>query len=297
MYWEAWDIDIFYDEKPYPLRTISSWKVIESGPLRASIEIIRTVGKSTITQRISMQQGSRRIDFATEVDWQERQTLLRTLFPLQINATKATSEIQFGAVERPTHRNTSWDVARFEVCAHRWVDLSEGDYGAALLNNGKYGHSLHDTTLGISLLKAGIHPDPKADEGLHRFTYSLLPHTGSWQAGEVVRRAYELNAPLRSLVSDPQAPVISGRSSFLRVDSEHVIVETIKVADDGDGLIVRLYEAHNQRGSVGLQFARPIHSAIETNLLEREIGAVTVDGATVRVNVRPYEVKTIRVRL
>ncbi len=298
MYWEAWDIDIFYDEKPYPLRSISSWKVIESGPLRATIEIIRSVGRSTITQRISMQQGSRRIDFATEVDWQERQTVLRTLFPLQINATKATSEIQFGAVERPTHRNTSWDVARFEVCAHRWVDLSEGGYGAALLNNGKYGHSLHDTTLGISLLKAGIHPDPKADEGLHRFTYSLLPHTGSWQDGAVVRRAYELNAPLRTLVSAHHvAPMINGRSSFLRVDSEHVVVETIKVADDGDGLIVRLYEAHNQRGSVGLHFIRPISSAIETNLLEREIGPVAIDGATVRVDVRPYEVKTIRVRL
>jgi alpha-mannosidase len=183
-------------------------------------------------------------------------------------------------------------VARFEVCAHRWVDLSESGYGVALLNNGKYGHSLRDTTLGISLLKAGIHPDPQADQGLHRFTYSLLPHVGSWQESQVVRRAYELNAPLRTV-----AALITGQSQFLQVSGDHVIVETIKVADDGDGLIVRLYEAHNQRGPVALTFGRPIASAVETNLLEQAIGPATVEGVTLHLSVRPYEVKTFRVRL
>ncbi|MEP7190270.1 MAG: glycoside hydrolase family 38 C-terminal domain-containing protein, partial [Roseiflexaceae bacterium] len=240
--WSAWDIDIFYEEKPYPVHEITDWRVTEEGPLRSAITITRRVGQSTITQRIQIWRDSRRIDFVTEVDWQERETLLRALFPLNLNATSATCEIQFGAVERPTHRNTSWDWARFEVCAHRWVDLSEGGYGVALLNDGKYGHSLSHNTLGISLLKGAIAPAPDADIGIHRFTYSLLPHTGDWRAAEVTRRAYELNAPLfatndeRRTTNDSQIP-----SSFVGTPTDHIVVETVKVAHDGDGLIVRLY--------------------------------------------------------
>jgi len=194
--WDAWDIDPFYEEKPYPAGEIGDWRVVEQGPLRAAIEITRRAGQSTIRQRIRLWRGSRRVDFATEVDWQERQMLLRALFPLNVNAARATCEIQFGAVERPTHRNTSWDLARFEVCAQRWVDISESGYGVALLNDSKYGHSLHGSTLGLSLLKGAIFPDPNADRGHHRFTYALLPHAGDWREGQVVRRAYELNAPL-----------------------------------------------------------------------------------------------------
>lgn len=293
MFWEAWDIDAYYDEKPYPVREIVDWKVVEEGPLRAAIKITKRVGKSSIRQRISLTRDSRRIDFQTEVDWQERQTLLRTLFPLALNATRATCEIQFGAVERPSHRNTSWDVARFEVCAHRWVDMSEGGYGVALLNNGKYGHSLRDTTLGISLLKSGIFPDPEADRGMHSFTYSLMPHSGDWCEAQVTQRAYELNVPVRASIAPPK---ISGSGSFLEVDSDHVIVETIKVAQDGDGLIIRLYECHNQRGKVQLRFARPIASAELTNMLEESLGAAHIEDGSLVVSVRPFEVKTLRVR-
>jgi alpha-mannosidase len=298
--WNAWDIDIFYEEKPYPVREILDWRVVEDGPLRAAIEITRKVGQSTIRQRMCMWRNSRRIDFSTEVDWQERQTLLRVLFPLDINATRATCEIQFGAVERPTHRNTSWDWARFEVCAHRWVDLSEGSYGVALLNDGKYGHSLNHNTLGLSLLKGAIAPDPDADRGMHRFTYSLLPHEGDWRTGQVVRKAYELNAPLftrtvgRKLRADPEQGI---PQSFLSTPTNHIVVETVKVAQDNDGLIVRLYEAHNQRGSAALVFGHAVASAVEVDLLERETGPIEVDGNEVRFQVRPFEVKTLRVRL
>jgi alpha-mannosidase len=319
--WDAWDIDIFYEEKPYPLHEIADWQIVEQGPLRAAIAITRRVGQSTIKQRICMWRDSRRIDFVTEVDWQERQSLLRALFPINVNATRATCEIQFGAVERPTHRNTSWDWARFEVCAHRWVDLSEGGYGVALLNTGKYGHSLSHNTLGLSLLKGAIAPDPDADRGLHRFTYSLLPHAGDWRAGEVTRRAYELNAPLfatkdeRPKTKDDSTSSSSsalrpspalrnpdeGRGgvegSFVSSPTDHIVVETVKVAHDGDGLIVRLYEAHNQRGPAALVFSQPITGAVEVDLLEREIGAVEVQGQEARFQVRPFEVKTLRVRL
>ncbi len=294
--WNAWDIDIFYEEKPYPVHQIIGWRVVEQGPIRSAVEITRCVGRSTIKQRICLWRNSRRIDFVTEVDWQEREMLLRTLFPLLINSARATCEIQFGAAERPTHRNTSWDWARFEVCAHRWADLSEGDYGVALLNNGKYGYSLHDNVLGLSLLKSGVHPDPEADRGLHRFTYSLLPHGGDWREAQVVRRAYELNAPLRAVGngSNGSAPV---RYSFLSTPTDHILVETVKVAHDGDGLIVRLYETHNQRGPASVVFAQPVRSAVEVDLLEREVGPVTVDGKQVTISVHPYEVKTLRVRM
>jgi alpha-mannosidase len=299
--WDAWDIDIFYEEKPYPVHEIIDWRVAEEGPLRSAITITRRVGQSTITQRIRMWRDSRRIDFVTEVDWQERQTLLRALFPLNLNATRATCEIQFGAVERPTHRNTSWDWARFEVCAHRWVDLSEGGYGVALLNDGKYGHSLSHNTLGLSLLKGAIAPAPDADIGMHRFMYSLLPHAGDWREAEVTRRAYELNAPLwavatkderRKTKDDDTRP-----SSFVSTPTANIVVETVKVAHDGDGLIVRLYEAHNQRGQATLVFGQPIAGAIEVDLLEREVGVVEVSGNQAHFQVRPFEVKTLRVRL
>jgi alpha-mannosidase len=296
--WDAWDIDIFYEQKPYPVHDISDWQIVERGPLRAAIELTRRCGQSEIRQRICLWRDSRRIDFVTTVDWHERQMLLRALFPLDLNATSATCEIQFGAVERPTHRNTSWDLARFEVCAQRWVDLGEGDYGVALLNNGKYGHSLRDNVLGLSLLKSPIFPDREADIGRHQFTYSLLPHAGDWRAAGVVRRAYELNAPLIA-VPLPQRPDSDAprQNSFLSVAGDHVVVETIKLADDGDGLIVRLYEAHNQRGQASLRFGRAVASAEETDLLERSRGPLAVDGDTVQVAVRPFEVKTLRVRL
>lgn len=311
--WDAWDIDPFYTEKPYPVHTIQESRVVERGPLRAGIEIVRRIGRSTIWQRIYLWHQRRRIDFVTEVDWQERQTLLRVLFPLNLNTAFATCEIQFGALERPTHRNTSWEQARFEVCAHRWVDLSEGGYGVALLNDGKYGHSLHHNSLGLSLLRSPIQPDPTADQGHHAFTYSLLPHAGDWRTAQVVRRAYELNVPLSVYHHDRNDPEYTDEThsygdtpanisihtsmsrSFLTTPTDHVVVETIKVAEDGDGIIVRLYEAHNQRGPVCLIFGHPVTAAIEVDLLEREISSVTVAERQLFFDIRPFEVKTLRV--
>ncbi|MFN8505427.1 alpha-mannosidase [Kouleothrix sp.] len=292
--WDAWDIDLFYEEKPDPVRDILAWEVSETGPLRASITITRRLGASTIRQRLSLWRASPRLDIHTTVDWHERQTLLRARFPLQLNATRATCEIQFGAVERPTHRNTAWDVARFEVCAQRWVDVAEGDYGVALLNDGKYGHSLQGSTLGLSLLKGAVFPDPDADRGRHAFTYSLLPHAGDWRAAQVERRAYELNVPLW-VAGAVRAPA-AGPGWFVRCAAGNVVVETVKVADDGEGIIVRLYEAHNTRGEIVLEFGRAVARADETDLRERPLAPLAVEGSRVRLAVRPCEVKTLRVR-
>jgi len=312
---DAWDIDLFYEEKPYPVRSVTSMQIIEEGPLRATVEIVRSYMSSRITQRISLWRHSPRIDIATEIDWHEHQTLLKAAFPLAINSTRANYEIQFGNVERPTHRNTSWDMARFEVCAHRWIDLGEGEYGVSLLNDSKYGHDVHDNVVRLTLLKSGVYPDAHADEGLHRFTYSLLPHVGDWREAQIVRRAYELNVPVvcvagqKKVTSIPIVPTTSsstpihrgspiyGGTSFIQTECTHIVVETVKPAEDGDGLIVRLYEAHNQRGRGTLTFATPILSAQECNLLEEPINDISYQGNTLLFQVRPFEIKTFRIRL
>jgi alpha-mannosidase len=301
---DAWDIDLFFEEKPYPLRTVTAMRILEEGPVRATVEIDRAYLSSRITQRLSLWRSSPRIDIATEIDWHEHQTLVKAAFPLAINSTRATYEIQFGNVERPTHRNTSWDLARFETYAHRWVDVSEGGYGFSLLNDSKYGHDVHDQVVRLTLLKSGVYPDPHADEGLHRFTYSLLPHEGDWREAHSVQHGYELNVPVRCVAGQKQVPsvplvAVQGRTrlSFLQVACSHVIVETVKPAEDGDGLIVRLYEAHNQRGSGRLTFASSLLSAHECTLLEEPISEVACQGNTLSFQVRPFEIKTFRVRL
>ncbi len=298
---DAWDIDLYYEEKPYPLREGTQIHVIEDGPIRATVEVVRDFLSSRITQRISVWRSSPRIDFATEIDWHEHQILLKAAFPVAINSTRATYEIQFGSIERPTHRNTMWERARFEVYAHRWVDLSEGGYGVSLLNDSKYGHDIHDHVMRLTLLKSGILPDPNADQGLHRFTYSLLPHMGDWREAQTVRYAYELNVPVLGLRGQARSPVCTDKHmpvySFVSTDCPHIVIETVKPAEDGDGLIVRLYEAHNQRGRGTIIFATNILSACECNLLEETVGEVVFQENKLQFQVRPFEIKTFRVRL
>jgi alpha-mannosidase len=297
----AWDIDLYYEEKPYPLREEQDMqiRVLEQGPVRATVEVERHFLSSRITQRISLWRDSRRIDFATEIDWHEHQILLKAAFPVSINATRATYEIQFGSIERPTHRNTSWDRARFEVCAHKWADLSEGGYGVSLLNDSKYGHDIHDNVIRLTLLKSAVSPDPEADQGLHRFTYSLLPHVGDWRDAQTVRRAYELNVP--ALVTPGFLPEEQNgaalSSSFVSTDCPHIVIDTIKPAEDGNGLIVRLYETHNQRGSVTLTFAAPVLAAQECNLLEEPLDTAHYKGQNLFCEVKPFEIKTFRLKL
>ncbi|HEY1353216.1 MAG TPA: alpha-mannosidase [Ktedonobacteraceae bacterium] len=295
---DAWDIDLYYEEKPYPLHDNVQMRPLEQGPIRATVEVTRSFLSSRVTQRISLWRDWARIDFATEIDWHDHQLLLKAAFPLAINATRATYEIQFGSIERPTHRNTSWDRARFEVCAQRWVDLSEGGYGVSLLNDSKYGHDIHDHVIRLTLLKSAVSPDPQADQGLHRFTYSLLPHQGDWRTAGTVRRAYELNAPV--LVTSGFLPAEQGEavsSSLLSTDCPHIVVDTVKPAEDGHGLIVRLYEAHNQRGKGSLTFATPLLSARQCNLLEEPLGAANYQANTLFFQVRPCEIQTFRVHL
>jgi alpha-mannosidase len=293
--YDAWDIDIYYQSKSYPLRdvgTVERITVIEEGPVRAGIEIVRSFLKSRITQRVYLYAHSPRVEFETEVDWQERQMLLKTAFPVAVNASRATYEIQFGSVERPTHWNTSWDWARFEVCAQRWADLSEGDYGVSLLNDCKYGYDIRDNVMRLTLLKGAVSPDPGADIGHHTFTYALLPHTGDWRS-ETVDEAHALNYPLltRFIPANPKG-VLPKDYALATVNDQGLIIDTIKKAEDSDAVIIRLYEAFNTRGTATLTLGFPFTEAYTVNLVEEDPLPIGHDGASITFDYRPFEIKT-----
>lgn len=297
--YDAWNIDEFYEQKTWGVDQPPTVTVVEQGPLRAGLKLEWLYqGRTRIVQHLYLYSDSRRIDFVTEVDWQERQTLLKVAFPVEVLNGRATAEIQFGNVERPTHRNTSWDQAKFETCAHKWIDLSEGDYGVALLNDCKYGYDVHDATMRLTLLRGPISPDPLGDLGQHEFTYSLLPHAGGWFEGGVGRAAYELNNPLLPVVKS-EAGQGKGEAEFslVQVEPSNVIVETVKRAEDSDGLVVRLYESANRRGPFELKFPFPVSSAVEVNLLEEAQGEAQIGshGRSISGFVTPFEIKTFLV--
>ncbi len=290
--WDAWDIDRSYRERVTHCEPAESVRVVEAGPLRATLEIRRRILHSTFTKRISLAYNSPRLDFETSIDWQEKHTLLKTAFPVNVFSPLATYDIQWGNIQRPTHENTSWDQARFEVAAHKWVDLSEGDYGVSLLNDCKYGHDVHENVLRLSLLRSPTEPDPHADEGRHTFAYSLYPHAGTWNE-QTIAAAYALNDPCRVLPVSGTAKV--GQVSLFSVDQANVVIETIKAAEDGNGLIVRLYESQRCRGPVTLKAGYPIRQAWRTNLLEEVQEELAVQGNEIQFSVRPYQIVTIRV--
>jgi alpha-mannosidase len=302
---DAWDIDIFYDDKMWLAEPAESIQWVESGDLRQTIKIKRKILNSEYTQRISLSHNSPRLDFDTTINWMERHTMLKVAFPVDVLSPQATYDIQWGNVTRPTHRNTSWDWARFETCAHKWVDLSEGNYGVSLLNDCKYGHDIRDHVIRLTLLRSPTLPDPMADFGEHHFVYSLLPHVGSW-GEETQREAYLLNDPIisyqSSVISD-QSKVESRRSgtllttpySLVSTSSPNVIIETVKRAENGDGIIVRLYESQRRRGPVRVTFGFGVASAWETNLLEENASALNVEEDSIQLNLRPYQIVTLRV--
>jgi alpha-mannosidase len=302
--WDAWDVDIFYEDKRYLAEPATSVRVVDAGPLRATLEIRRRILHSEYTQRIRLGHNSPRLDFETHIDWRERHTLLKVAFPVDVLSPTATYEIQWGNVQRPTHRNTSWDWARFETCAQKWVDLSEGGYGVSLLNDCKYGHDIHDNVMRISLLRSPTMPDPTADLGEHHFSYSLFPHSGGWDE-RTVREAYAINDPILvaeakrrggedAKTESEQHPIIS--SSFVSVDAPNVVIETVKQAEDGDGIVVRLYETQRRRGAVTLSTSFDLAGADRVNLLEETKDALTVDGNQVTFAIRPYQIVTLRLR-
>ncbi len=293
--WDAWDIDRHYRRKHTDLTAAESVELVEAGPLRAVVRVVRAFGDgSRISQDITLAAGSRRIDVVTEVDWHESEKVLKAAFPLDVHAERAASEVQFGHVHRPTHTNTSWDAARFETCAHRWVHVAEPGYGIAVLNDSTYGHDVGrvphadgtGTTVRLTLLRAPHSPDPETDQGTHRFTYALLPGAS---VGDAVAEGLSLNLPLRVAGPAGAAPVVA-------VDAPAITVESVKLADDRSGdVVVRLYESHGGRASGTLTAGFPVERAEVTDLLERPLSPAprAADGR-VAVELRPFQILTLR---
>lgn len=295
--WDAWDIELYYQDKLLSTGGgKASFDIVQRGPLCATLRVRKTILDGNIEQYISIYSGSRRIDFDTRIEWANKDTLLKAAFPVAVHAAAATYDIQFGNVQRPTHWNTPWDWARFETCAQKWVDLSEGDYGVSLLNNGKYGHDIHGNILRLTLIKCAGAPDPMADLGEHRFAYCLYPHPGDWRAARIPQKAVEFNAPPLVLEGAWKHPALPESASVVVVDRENVIVETVKMAEKEDALIVRLFECYNQRGTLTVSFHRPPKSVSECNLLERRDQSIKIEGHSVRLQINPYEIKTLKVQ-
>lgn len=286
---DAWDVDREYLDAKTDLTAVESVEVVEVGPARAGVRMVRRFGESMISQTMSLTAGCRRLEFHTEVDWQENHRFLKVAFPVAVRATRATYEIQHGHVERPTVENTTWDKARFEVCAHRWADLSESGYGVALINDCKYGYDIRGHVMRLSLLRAPGYPDPTADRGKHHFGYALLPHAGDLRDAGVPAEAEWFNLPLTL-----RRGVVAGADRLVELDREGVSVEAIKWADDGDGVIVRLCEIHGSRGPIRVGLNHPHGPVWRADLLERNCDSVEVVAGQVRLSLRPFELVTLR---
>ena len=263
--WDAWDVEASYPADGEELPAPESVRVVERGPHRAAVRLERRFRNSTVTQDVRLWAGSARLEFRTRLDWHDRRWLLKARFPLAVRSPRASFETAFGIVERPTHRNTSWDAARFEVAGHRFADLSEPGYGVALLNDGRYGHHALGSELGLSLLRSPAWPDPLADEGTQDVTYALLPHSGGLVEGGVLMEAEDLNRPLLAL------PVRAGAHGSWRpllVSGLPLGLGTLKPLEDGGGLLLRAYEPAGARGAVTIELPAQWTLAAEVDLLE-----------------------------
>jgi alpha-mannosidase len=289
--YDAWDVDAHTLRLPPTELTDVDELTVDESELQASATVRRSFGASTITQTYVLRAGSARLDIVTEVDWHEDETLLKAAFPLDVRADDARYEVQYGHVRRPIHRNTSWDDARFEVCGHFWADVSEPDFGVAVLNDSKYGHDClpagAGSTMRLTLLRAPNYPDPDADRGHHRFTYSLLPHGPT--LADVLAESWALNLPVRVTAGGP-------RPSLVAVDHPGVVVTAVKAADDASGdIVVRMYEAFGGRARGTLTFGIPVAGAVVSDLLERPTGETEpVAGDALAFELRPFEVRTLR---
>ncbi|BAK81219.1 alpha-mannosidase [Candidatus Arthromitus sp. SFB-rat-Yit] len=297
MCFDNWDIDIYYKEKMWLIDDVQNIEITENGPVRSTLKIKRKFLDSTIIQNVHIYNDIERIDFETYVDWKESDVLVKVLFPVDINTKEATYEIQYGNVTRPTHNNTSWELAAFEVCGHKWADLSEGDFGVSLLNDSKYGHDIKNGNIRLTLLKSTCDPNPDADKEEHFFTYSIYSHDKTWKESKTVQLAHNLNTKLFAKVCDPHDGELDINLSLAKVNKENIIIEVIKKAEDSEHLIIRLYEFHNKRTNASLKLAKNIKDVYECDLLENNLETIVPNKDTFEFEIKPFEIKTFKVKL
>jgi alpha-mannosidase len=290
--YDAWDIDRSFEDQIWEIDALTSVRVTETGPLRAAIRFEWRYESSRIVQVVSLAADARQVEVDTFVDWHEHNTLLKVAFPIAVNASEVRAEIQFGHVKRATHANTSWDEARYECSMQRWVEVGEPDFGVALLNDCKYGYDAKGTTIRLTLLRSPTYPWPEADQGEHRMRYAIMVHDGD--IGAVIEAAEDFNLPL--LVLDGGgATVPAPTSSLLQVDGEGIVLEALKLAEDNDDLVLRLWESRGRRQAARLTPPPGYGAAAETDLLEREPTALPIEQGAIALAFKPFEIKTIRI--
>ena len=288
---DNWELELFHTFKSEGAVLAKAPEMVENGRVRAVVHVEYTYRVSAISQDIVFHAGSKRIDFVTHVDWHEDSRILKVNFPVAIRATHATYDVQYGHVQRPTHYNTSWDWAKFEVVGHKWADLSQFDYGVSLLNDCKYGYSIHDSVMQLSLLKAGENPDRKADRGSHDFTYSLLPHAGSLERAETIAEATALNLPshvVRGALALPK--IVSG------FEDKGIVVDCVKHAEYADALVIRMHEARGGNTRAELDFGPYALGVTPCNLLE-EAQEEESEGRYFSASFHPFAIRTFLVRV
>lgn len=290
--YDNWEISPYHKQKSWSLDKPAKFTAVDDGD-RKGFEIVKKYGNSVITQHVWLyEDGIDRIDFDTDVDWKEKGQLLKVRFPLDVMCDNARYDVQFGSVLRSTHDNTSWDSARFESVAHKWVDMSEGDYGVALLNNGKYGFGTEDSVLTMTLLKSGGYPYREATDVFPSFTYSLLPHDKSC-INSTVSAAYVLNNPF--VVAKGGSGQLPQEFSLVSTNDGGVVCEAIKQAECGGGTVVRIYEANGARHNADITFGIPVRQAYLLDLSEKEIQPLPTENNSVNITIKPFEILTIKV--
>ncbi|MGK7908196.1 MAG: alpha-mannosidase [Synechococcus sp.] len=290
-YWDAWNIDPDYDSNPLPEFKLISREVVETGPLRGSVRIVRLFRQSTIVQTLRLEAGNPQLFVHTQLDWQDTHTLLKAAFPLSFTAPTATYEIPFGAIARSTMRATAMEAAKWEVPALRWADMAAESMGLAVLNDCKYGYDAQPGCLRITLLKSPTWPHPTSDLGLHEFTYCVLPHEGDWRMAGVVRRGYELNHPLVALSGK-----WIGAGAVLEVDADNIVMAAFKRSQDGLAWILRLYEAHGLSVKATVRLKWAIAAVQRCNLLEHGQEFLPFENSRFSCHFSSFEIKTYRIQ-
>ena len=291
--YDAWELADYYKLKPYELADDAVITPIYDGT-RAGFTIERKYMNSVIRQTLWLYSKSPRIDFDTYVDWHERHQILKADFPLNVHATSASYDVQYGHVTRPTHQNTSWDRAKFEIYAHKWADISEYGYGAALMSDSKYGYSVSGSKLSLTLLKCATDPNPEADQGEHRFTYSLLPHVGGFREGGVIDESIALNQPMYALEIESGSGELPETYSFVSLDKSSSVITAVKPAEEGDALIVRFYDAFDTKTDVSLSIPSMYKKAYLADLMENEIEPLEIKDGKVTLPVSNFEIITVK---
>lgn len=290
----AWDLNKEYKNNSIRIDKGEAKLIFNDGS-KAILETTRKFNKSVIKQNIIVYSYLDRIDFKTIVDWHEDNKLLKVAYYPDVITNKATYEIQFGAIDRPTHHNNEYDDIRFEVCGHKWADMSQNDCGIALLNDCKYGYDAYDDTLRLSLLRSPIEPDYKTDRGINEFTYSIYPHKDNWFDANVINKAYELNNPI--IVNDTKMVDEKIKiNNFVEIDNKNIVLETIKKAEDDESFIFRLFEANGAGGNTCVRLAFKIDEVIMTNLMEKEEKRINVKDNTFTFMAKPFGIYSFKVR-